>query len=336
MLLLKTLCVLLALSALTLLAVLLTRRRQLRVAGARQAAAEQRLQDAALSILDGQHPGPLSAADVRAVTPLVARYARQLTGEGRDAVRDWARRSGALATQLTALGSIRAPRRAEAALLLADLAGPGEQLQLVDALADKDADVRHCAARALGNIGDWIAVHALLHAHARGQLPASVAGQAVLNIGAADSARPIRRFASEPGDGQLLAVRLLAHVGGPADAALAGTLLDSVSAPALLRVAACDVLRAAGSETHRAVVLGALADRDPRVRSAAAHTAGVLGSRQDAAVLLPLTYDADYQVARSAARAVAVLAPDTLPALIVVPGCSPHLIEAHDLIGGVA
>lgn len=135
-------------------------------------------------------PRALDGLDPDIVEAIAVRMLSQLRGSDHDELAASLAEAGVVESARERLGDRRPGRRIQAADLLGLCAGDDIVDDVLDELAalldDRDLDVRHSAARALGRIGDGRAVPALVQALAARQISVNTAGVALLRIGAED------------------------------------------------------------------------------------------------------------------------------------------------------
>ena len=317
--------------ALLLLVLLASRRTALARRDRRHVEAERRVRPVAIALVEGQdgEQPALSSSDQAVLADVLRRYSRKLTGEANARVADYFRDKPAVRAALRDLRRRRMWRRAAAAYRLGDMADPDVAVPLLGALDDRKRPVRAAAARSLGRLGVVDAALPLVEALVSGRVPSGVAGQALVELGAA--AVPELRRITEHADPQIraAAVTLLGLVGDSRDAALAVRALQDPAAD--VRRAAAETLARIGGPAAEQPLRDALSDRIPFVRAAAAAALGAL--RSDAALpqLFEIARTDRFRPARAAAQAVARIAPRELAAAAAEPGAGPHLHEAADL-----
>jgi hypothetical protein len=153
------------------LALIITRRVQLARIERRQADLEERAVPLALELVSGE-PDPerineLSRAEGAALATVLQRYARLLSGGDRERIARHFEESGLVEQEVKALGARQAWRRALAAYVLGDIGSPGAIPALLEALADRNGDVRAAAVRSLGKLSVAEAVVPNHQAHRR-------------------------------------------------------------------------------------------------------------------------------------------------------------------------
>src|SRR5262249_26215332 len=160
---------------------------------------------------------------------------------------------------------------------------------LLQALNDRDPDVRLAASRSLGRLRSRKAGAPLLHALAHGSVPRAVATGALLAIGA--SCLPAIRDLLDHPEGHIRsdAVDLLGLLGNPADSErLQLRLVDPVAA---VRGRACEALGRLGADDAKPSVEEALLDRALDVRVSAARALAQVGDSSSAPFLIRIAQD---------------------------------------------
>lgn len=296
----------------------------------RQAAVE-RLLPVALELVEGEResPPPLGRSDQVVLAAVLGEYARVLKGAARENIGAYFRGSTALRHELSALGSRRAWRRATAAYLLGDMASRSAVPALLGALDDRSREVRTAAARSLGRLQAVGAVEPIVHALAARTVPRSIAGQALLDLGA--PALPGLRGLLDTGDAatRAVAAELLGLLGGAGDSGVLTARLEDPAAE--VRAKAARALGRVGAAAAAAALRDALDDRVPFVRVAAAAALGELRDREAVPALLRIARSDGFDEAHAAARALLAIDPELVAREAKRPGAGPHLHEAADL-----
>jgi HEAT repeat protein len=295
-------------------------------------AAEERARPLAVALVEGERiePHQLTAGQARALARVLERLSRQVTGEARRRIAVFFQTHGFVLHELLGLRSRRSGRRALAAFALGDMGSARATDALVEALADRSADVRGAAARSLGRLGAVSAVEPLVLALVARRVARPVASQALAVVGAPAVPALRRLCADARPEVRLAAVELLGRVGGAADAdVLAGCLRDG---SAEVRARAIRALGRLGAADVTAELRAALADPVFFVRVAAAHALGAIGDRESAPALLELARADRAEVAAAAARAAAGVAPGLVLEAAGSSGAGPFLHEAADLL----
>lgn len=146
---------------------------------------------------------------IRVVTQLLPK----VRGADRDALVDVLRRNGVMERAHTDTRSRRSLVRLRAALLMDACAGEVDLPVLTRLLVDRDQQVRHVAARALGRIGSERAIHPLMTGMANGSLPINSVSMAVTRIGR-DAISPLMVWIySDDPRCRRVAAELLGHLG---------------------------------------------------------------------------------------------------------------------------
>jgi HEAT repeat protein len=323
--------VLTAISAAFLVA-LVVRRMVLARDERRRTAMEQRLRPVALELVaerDVELP-VLTRDELAMLAEVVGGYSRHVSGDARDRVARYFAGTDAHLQEQRALRDRRAWRRATAAYRLGDMASRDVGPMLIDALEDRDADVRASAARSLGRLGYEAAAAPLLLVLVRGHVPRAIAFRAVLDLGAPalPELRQLAR-AADP-DVRAGAVELIGWLGEAADVGLLVEAIGDSSAEVRARSAAA-LGRLADTEGASALTR-ALDDEMYFVRLHAARALGQVGERGAVERLLRQAREDRFEAARAAADAVAVIDPDALLAAAELPDAGPHLHEAADIL----
>jgi HEAT repeat protein len=199
----------------------------------------------------------------------------------------------------------------------------------LSALNDPKRPVRAAAARSLGHLGIVDAALPLVEALVSGQVPNGVAGQALVELGAA-GVPELRRITEHPEPRvRAAAISLIGVVGDSRDAELAVQALRDSSAD--VRRAGAETLGRIGAASAEPPLRAALADRIPFVRAAAATALGALRSVSAVPELIEMARTDRFRPARAAAQAVARTAPRELAVAAAASDAGPHLHEAADL-----
>jgi HEAT repeat protein len=299
------------------------------------AEARERLEPLAHALLDGEPSGTTARRDEQALTQILADLAPSLTGESRDAIADHFEASGAVARTSRRLADPRAHRRAEHAALLGDMCSSLAEVPLLQALNDRDPDVRLAAARSLGRLRPRTAAGPLLFALVQGLVPRAVAANALLSIGAAALPGIRHLLDDDQPAARANAVELLGRLGNPRDSeSLRRRLGDD--AP-LVRRRACEALARLGADDAGDALEELLSDDVADVRISAAAALGAVGDERSAPTLLRLVQHDCVEVAEVAARALASVAPGLVENLGSDPAAHPQLRHAASLLeAGVA
>jgi HEAT repeat protein len=167
----------------------------------------------------------------------------------------------------------------------------------------------------------------LVEALARRRLPAMVAGQALLSIGAAALPDLERMVANEDDAVRAAAIELIGFIGNATQADL---LIERLRDPsAEVRAKAARALGRLGAAEAATGLRNSLRDRIPFVRVAAARALGAIGDQASVPALIELADGEHFDVARASAMAVARIAPTALDEA-ARRSASPHLLEALD------
>jgi HEAT repeat protein len=319
-------------AAVLLLLLLVVRRSTLAVQERRYLASERRVRPLAIALVetDSEQPPELSSRDQAVLADVLARYSRQLTGEADERIAAYFRGGAAFRRAVADLRSARMWRRAAAAYRLGDMACAEAEPQLLAALDDSRREVRSAAARSLGRLGVTAAAHPLVAALVAGRVPAGVAGEALVALGA-DVVPELREIAADPDPRiRASAIALIGRLGDSRDAAVARRGLRDPSAE--VRAAAADALGRIGASTAEPDLRAALDDRVHFVRAEAAAALGVIGSSEALPKLLEIARSDRFRPARSAARALARIDREALRRAAAEPEAGPHLHEAADLL----
>ena len=285
--------------------------------GSGDQAAVQQLIEMDARVWKALEPSALHLLDVisgKALTDLIGLFERR--GAVAAAGRDAHSRSGV--------------RRARAAHNLGRFRHRPAVPELCRLLADADADVRHCAARALGRIADPAAApHLLAALGGTRPIPVSVVAHALLRVEGGDT--PALRAALKDRNPRVRAVA--AEVLGRCGAH--ETLPDLVAVLAAeeavdVRVRAIGALTRLGLPQAVPPLLEATNAIEPLVRAAAARALGKLPDARSVARLTALLADPVHEVAHEAAQALPCLGAAGLAALEqAAAGPSPQAAAAR-------
>jgi HEAT repeat protein len=208
-------------------------------------------------------------------------------------------------------------------------------MPLLQALNDRDPDVRLAAARSLGRLRPRSAAGPLLYALVQGLVPRAVAANALISIGAAALPGIRNLLADEEPAARASAVELLGRLGNPRDSVSLRERLGD-DAP-LVRRRACEALARLGADDACDALEELLADTVADVRISAAEALAAVGDERSAPTLLRLVHHDDVEVAEVAARALTAVAPGLVVELGGDLGAHPQLRHAASLIeAGVA
>jgi len=296
----------------------------------RVAEARVRLEPLAHALLDGEPAGTTARRDEQALTQILAELAPALTGESRDAIADHFETSGAVTRVSRRLADPRAHRRAEHAALLGDMCSSLAEVPLLQALNDRDPDVRLAAARSLGRLRPRTAAGPLLFALVQGLVPRAVAANALLSIGAAALPGIRNLLDDDQPAARANAVELLGRLGNPRDSQ---SLRDRLGDDApLVRRRACEALARLGADDAGDALEELLADDVTDVRISAAAAIGAVGDDRSAPTLLRLVHHDVVEVSEVAARALSAVAPALVKELGGDPEAHPQLRHAASLL----
>ncbi|MDH4118113.1 MAG: HEAT repeat domain-containing protein [Acidimicrobiia bacterium] len=262
--------------------------------------------------------GVRSRIELLATGDLLAKYGRNLSGDGRVHVNELAERSGVIDALVRGSQSRRSWKRAACVYRLGDL-GRNQAELLIVRLSDSDRRVRNAAARSLGKQRCTEGVRPIAYAFGRGTIARAVGAQALIDIGPPAADALARLLSSGPVLVQAGAAELLGRLGTVSHSSLLAEAMDHHDPE--VRVAAVRALGRIGARSAAARILPVLGDPVPFVRSAAATALGALGSRDAIDALTVMAESDEYLPARAAAESAVLLGgrfPD--------PG--PHLREA--------
>jgi HEAT repeat protein len=301
----------------------------------RRAQARDRVEPVAHALLDGEPAARTARRDEHALTEILAELAPSLTGESREAIAGHFEESGAIARVSRRLADPRAHRRAEYAALLGDMCSPLAEVPLLQALNDRDPDVRLAAARSLGRLRPRSAAGPLLYALVQGLVPRAVAANALISIGAAALPGIRNLLSDEEPAARANAVELLGRLGNPRDSVSLRERLGD-DAP-LVRRRACEALARLGADDAGDALEELLTDEVAGVRMSAADALAAVGDERSAPTLLRLVHHDSVEVAEVAARALTAVAPGLVVELGGDIDAHPQLRHAASLIeAGVA
>jgi hypothetical protein len=321
----------LALAATALVLVLVLRRVMLTREERRRHEIEERLRDDAMALIDGDAVAlpPLGRHEASVFARMMARYARQLSGEPREHIARFFETGGHIAHQADLLRSRRVWKRAAAAATLGDMASPDGIPPLIDALGDAERDVRAAATRSLALLGASVAVEAIVEELANDRVQRAVGGWALMTIGAPALTRLRGLLRHEDANVRAVAAELIGLIGEASDSPeLIGLLRDP---SAEVRAKSAHALGRLGAGDAAAMLRGALGDRIFFVRAAAAGALGQLGDRPSVPALVHQAQTDRFEAAQAAARALAELSPRGLSAMASLPTGNAHLREAAGL-----
>ncbi|HEX5449767.1 MAG TPA: HEAT repeat domain-containing protein [Gaiellaceae bacterium] len=317
--------VVLAAANVVALASLIGMRVQLRVDEKRRAQLEARVADSALALVDGRSIESLTRDEQRALAAVLARYARLVRGDARKNIAAYFERSPAYADAIRSVTALYAWRRASAAFALGDMAVEASIPALIDALDDKDRDVRAAATRSLGRLGAVEAVEALTQMLATAAVPQQIVATALLQMGERALPRLTALLATDDLRVRASATQLVGLLGTAADS---HELIERLGDPAAeVREQAAIALGRVGVRSAGAELLAMLDDRVGFVRAAAATALGAIGDRAAVPALVAMAASDLFEPAHAAAHAVLAIDPNEAA---VVSG-SPQLDEVADL-----
>ncbi|WP_028047569.1 HEAT repeat domain-containing protein [Cellulomonas sp. URHE0023] len=321
----------LALAGVVLVLVLIVDRGRARARVDRLREVADRLRPAAIDLVDDPEVAEapvLTGTEARVFAELLAHYSRLLRGEAEDRIGAYFEASGAVDHMRRQLRSRRVRRRVQAAFELGDMASQRSVPDLLHAMADRSLDVRAAAARSLGRLGATAAVEPLIDAAIGQRVPRSVAGAALLEIGAPAVPDLLKLLDHPDPRFRSYALDLVGLVGSATDAdALPARLRDPSSE---VRATAAAAIGRLGAATGRDALIVLLEDRVPFVRAAAATALGQIGGRSATTALLEVARHDVFDPASEAARALARIDPELVFTVAEEPDAGPHLREAAD------
>lgn len=241
----------------------------------------------------------------RAAEPAAVALLGKVRGEAHRALVDVFTRRGAGLRARRGLRDRSPVRRARAAQILGDLELREAVPDLCDLLADKHAEVRIVAVRALGRIGEPSAAWRLLASLDRPDpTPSLLVTDAIVQLG--KEAEVTLAAALDHPQARVRAVCLdaLGLLGATGTAGRVGRVLRDD--PELdVRVAAATTLGKLGARPGMAPLTEALSENQPvALRAAAANALGELGAKSAVPELEALLTDPAYRVAHEAAHAL--------------------------------
>jgi HEAT repeat protein len=280
--------------------------------------AESRVRPGLIQFVLGRGDGPAPAdrlgtrrADAHAVERIATELLAKLRGEAYDdvvavlderGVLDRARRrirgGGALR------GGVRRARAAELLGAARDTRAVPDLLALVR--THRRREVRIVAARALGRIGDPVAVPGLLDGLA-GRLPVRTVSQAILEIGA--PAEPVLRRELQAGvaPARALAARILGLSGSVTAGRDLARAIATDPDPEVRASAAASAGRLGVPYAVDALVDALDSERSREERAASAEALGRMSATASSKALAPLVTEPDVRIAHAAACALAGL-----------------------------
>jgi HEAT repeats len=312
------------------LLVLVGRRSWLAARARRRKAAVQALRPAAIELVeDVGDPPALRGFQAEVFAELLSGYAIAVRGAPRERIAAYFERTGAVEEQLCLLRSARAWKRATAAFALGDMGSPRAVPALLEALDDRNGDVRAAASRSLGRIGPEEAIEPLVTAGVERRVPRDVAMLALLDVGPSAVPRLLELTQHEEPRVRASAVELVGLLGEAGDAeALPARLRDTA---AEVRAAASGALGRLGAAMARDTLIEALDDRVPSVRMASAQALGQIGGRSALDALLRVARTDEFEPAAAAAAAAAAIDPAFVIRAAAEPDAGGHLREAADV-----
>lgn len=325
--------VVLTVMSLAFLVLLLVRRYLVDRSENRRLATEQRMRPLALELIAGRSDAlpELDTAESDVLASLMARYARNLTGEARKRITDFFEKSGLADQEMRMLRSRRSWRRACAAWALGDMRTSAAERELLRVLEkDSSREVRTCAARSLGKLHSVDAVRPLLVTLTDHSVPRIVGAEAIREIGP-PAVPALRELCNGPNrDMRAAALELLGYVG---DADCAPSLIDAmINSRDEVRLHAVRALGRLGAADGTKVLRRALSDTSESVRAAAAQALGRVRDRECVEALLAQATDDTFDASRAAAQALAAIDPRLVLNLATDGVPSIHLLEAADMI----
>lgn len=321
----------LAAAATAFVLVLVLRRVMLSREERRRREIEDRLRDDAMALIDGDRIElpPLGREEASVFARMLARYARQLSGEPRRHVARFFEAGGHVQHQVGLLSARRGWKRAVAAATLGDMASPDAVPALLNALKDPERDVRAAATRSLALLGASAAVEAIVEELAHDRVQRAVGGWALMQIGAPALTRLRGLLRHEDPSVRAVAAELIGLIGEASDSPELIELLRDPSAE--VRAKSAHALGRLGAGQAAAMLRGALGDRIFFVRAAAARALGQIGDRPSVPALVHQAQTDRFEAAQAAARALAELSPRGICAMADLPGANVHMREAAGL-----
>jgi HEAT repeat protein len=253
---------------------------------------------------------PHRSEDARAVERLSTELLAKVRGEAREALSGLLRERGAIEHARRQIRRRSAVGRARAVELLG-AAGIAEAVPDLLRLLEHDRDraVRIVSARALGRIGDAVAVAPLLASLGRG-LPAGAVAHAILQVGPAAEPALRTELAGGSEAGRGVAAELLGLLGSIASIADLARALGDDTDPRVRARAATAIGRIGAPSGIDALAAALCADRTTPERAAAAEALGRMSATVVVPVLVGLVDESVVPVARAAAGALADLGSD--------------------------
>jgi HEAT repeat protein len=322
----------LAITAVALLALLGGRRIHLARRESRQADLEARTVPIALELVAGglgeQPAKTLSRDEAEALATVLQRYGRVLTGEGRERIALFFERAGVVAKEVGLLKARQPWRRAVAAYVLGDIGSREAVDPLLEALDDRNGDVRAATTRSLGKLRAPAAVAPILRLMVDARIPVSAGSLALLEIGPPALPGLLNLVAEGSEAERLAAMELVIEMG---DASHSRIFVDRLSDESSdVRARAARALGNLGAADATMELRRSLHDPNPSVRAASASSLGRIGDRESLAGLLRQAGEAEFAPARAAARAAGTIDPQRVIQEGRKAGAAPHLAEAGD------
>jgi len=322
--------VVLVVGSLLFLLALVARRTWLARRARKRQAAVQALRPAAIELVeDVGDPPHLRGYEAEVFAELLAGYSIAVRGTPRERIAAYFERTGAIEEQLKLLRSRRHWKRAAAAFALGDMGSARAVPALLEALDDKDADVRGAASRSLGRLGSADAIEPLVTAGVERRVPRDVTMLALLDLGPPAVPRLLELTEHPEPQVRTAAVELVGHLGEAGDAEeLPAQLRDTA---AEVRAATAGALGRLGAAAARDALIAALDDRVPSVRVASSRALGQIGGRSALDALLRVARTDEFDPAAAAAASAAAIDPASVIRAAGEPGAGRHLHEAADL-----
>jgi HEAT repeat protein len=314
--------------------VVIIRRGQLEISGRRTERLELEMTPIAIRLVESDEPPPnllqLDSSRQEALAAVMNRYARTLTGEATTRIARYFNHGGLVHEQLDALRSRRPWRRTRAAHQLGDMGSRRAESGLVQALNDRDSDVRSAAVRSLGRIGSTNAVEPVIRLMVDGRVSRATAGEALIGLGEPAVPKLLDLVHGEEDERvRATATELVGLTGGPQHAREIVTLLRDPSAE--VRARAARALGRLGKREQGAALQAMLNERIPYLRTAAADALGEIGAAESLPALLEQAREDELDPARAAARAAARIDAEKTIGAARSAGAGLALREAADV-----
>ena len=200
---------------------------------------------------------------------------------------------------------------------------------LLEALDDRNGDVRAAASRSLGRIGPEEAIEPLVTAGVERRVPRDVAMLALLDVGPSAVPRLLELTQHPEPRVRASSVELVGLLGEAGDADELPALLRDTAAE--VRAATAGALGRLGAAAARDALIEALDDRVPSVRVASARALGQIGGRSALDALLRVARTDEFEPAAAAAEAAAAIDPPFVIRAAAEPDAGRHLHEAADV-----